>query len=190
MVCMPIAGSLTRHMTRHSNERPFMCPYCAKTFKSSLNCKKHIKLHRTEFAIHLMNEQNQINVENVCTTEQPTKKSSKGVSLIEKSSDRMSTTETTEDVNNVCLNIEYSKPPKGQQIENFVAKQTNCQQTEQNSTVDSTAPDLQSLNCNVGADGLRPFHCHVCGAAFKKSSHLKQVYIEIIFNHFSYYCLF
>jgi len=31
--------------------RPFMCPYCQKTFKTSVNCKKHMKTHRQELAL-------------------------------------------------------------------------------------------------------------------------------------------
>ena len=26
-------------------ERNFMCPYCEKTFKTNVNCKKHMKTH-------------------------------------------------------------------------------------------------------------------------------------------------
>lgn len=28
-----------------------MCPYCQKTFKTSVNCKKHMKTHRQEIAL-------------------------------------------------------------------------------------------------------------------------------------------
>jgi hypothetical protein len=31
--------------------RPFLCPYCQKTFKTSVNCKKHMKTHRQEIAM-------------------------------------------------------------------------------------------------------------------------------------------
>ena len=30
-----------------------MCPYCQKTFKTCVNCKKHMKTHRQELAQHL-----------------------------------------------------------------------------------------------------------------------------------------
>jgi len=40
------AGSVRRHMAVHQEERPFMCPYCEKTFKTNVNCKKHMKTHR------------------------------------------------------------------------------------------------------------------------------------------------
>lgn len=30
-----------------------MCPYCQKTFKTSVNCKKHMKTHRQELALQL-----------------------------------------------------------------------------------------------------------------------------------------
>jgi len=35
-------------MATHTNDRPFMCPYCHKTFKTSVACRKHIKTHRNE----------------------------------------------------------------------------------------------------------------------------------------------
>lgn len=153
------AGSLTRHMTRHSSERPYMCPYCTKTFKSSLNCKKHIKLHRTEFALQLMNEQqNRINVEN---SGQPmvqpsaTKTPVEGVSLIDKNISQMTSNEQLIDANS--LNVEYVVPT-------VVSQQT------------FTTDPLHS-NVVIGTDEVRPHQCQVCGAAFKKSSHLKQVLI-------------
>lgn len=34
-----------------------MCPYCQKTFKTSVNCKKHMKTHRTEIALHSLDQQ-------------------------------------------------------------------------------------------------------------------------------------
>ena len=163
-----------------------MCPYCAKTFKSSLNCKKHIKLHRTEFAIHLMNEQNKINADNrLNASEQPfcSKGSTNGVSLLEKNTNERPTTEPNGD-SNTCLNIEYSEPSSVHQLADCPDEQTNSERREQPSVLNTTLPERQSLNCNVGIDGMRPFHCQVCGAAFKKSSHLKQVYIYIVFNHF------
>jgi len=46
-------GSLKRHMGTHSDLRPFMCPYCHKTFKTSVNCRKHIKTHKHELAIQV-----------------------------------------------------------------------------------------------------------------------------------------
>lgn len=50
-------GSLTRHATRHMTTRNFICPYCQKAFKANINCKKHISLHRAEFALQLMRQQ-------------------------------------------------------------------------------------------------------------------------------------
>jgi len=35
-------------MTTHRDERPFMCPYCQKTFKTSGTCTKHIATHRNQ----------------------------------------------------------------------------------------------------------------------------------------------
>lgn len=32
-------------------ERPYMCPYCQKTFKTNTNCKKHMKTHKHELAM-------------------------------------------------------------------------------------------------------------------------------------------
>ena len=36
--------------------RPFMCPYCQKTFKTSVNCKKHMKTHRQELALQVLSQ--------------------------------------------------------------------------------------------------------------------------------------
>lgn len=30
-----------------------MCPYCHKTFKTSVNCRKHIKTHKHELALQV-----------------------------------------------------------------------------------------------------------------------------------------
>ncbi|RWS11792.1 zinc finger protein 236-like protein [Dinothrombium tinctorium] len=54
-------GSLTRHAITHSSNRPFMCPYCQKTFKASLNCKKHMKIHRTEIALEILKQKSEEN---------------------------------------------------------------------------------------------------------------------------------
>ena len=35
----------------HRKERPFMCPFCQKTFKTSVLCKKHMKIHRKDLAL-------------------------------------------------------------------------------------------------------------------------------------------
>ena len=35
-------------MATHTTARPYMCPYCRKTFKTSVSCRKHIKIHRDE----------------------------------------------------------------------------------------------------------------------------------------------
>lgn len=32
-------------------ERPFVCPYCEKTFKSNSNCRKHLQTHRIELTM-------------------------------------------------------------------------------------------------------------------------------------------
>ena len=34
----------------HKKERPFVCPFCQKTFKTSVLCKKHMKIHRKDLA--------------------------------------------------------------------------------------------------------------------------------------------
>ena len=34
-----------------------MCPYCQKTFKTSVNCKKHMKTHRHELAMQALQQQ-------------------------------------------------------------------------------------------------------------------------------------
>ena len=47
-------GSLKRHCSVHSEDRPFMCPYCQKTFKRSVYCKKHMKIHKTEIAMQVL----------------------------------------------------------------------------------------------------------------------------------------
>ena len=124
-------------MTRHSSERPFMCPYCAKTFKSSLNCKKHIKLHRTEFAIQLMSQQNEINVDNdhnVCKPSLSTDKSTNDLSL------ERNVSQTEPSLNNVCVNIECNQPSNNQQLEDIPIEQTNNQQIEPNLTPESSLP--------------------------------------------------
>ena len=28
------------------DDRPYLCPYCSKSFKTNVHCKKHIKTHR------------------------------------------------------------------------------------------------------------------------------------------------
>ncbi len=28
------------------DDRPYLCPYCSKSFKTLVSCKKHIKTHR------------------------------------------------------------------------------------------------------------------------------------------------
>uniref|UniRef100_A0A8C8E1D7 C2H2-type domain-containing protein n=1 Tax=Oryzias sinensis TaxID=183150 RepID=A0A8C8E1D7_9TELE len=40
--CFSTSGSMKVHMR---DLRPYMCPYCQKTFKSSPNCRKHMKTH-------------------------------------------------------------------------------------------------------------------------------------------------
>ena len=47
-------GSLKRHVSVHSEDRPFMCPYCQKTFKRSVYCKKHMKIHKAELAMQAL----------------------------------------------------------------------------------------------------------------------------------------
>lgn len=42
------AGSLRRHSLNHTEEKNFLCPYCKKSFKSVVNCRKHIKTHKNE----------------------------------------------------------------------------------------------------------------------------------------------
>jgi uncharacterized protein (DUF2225 family) len=32
----------------HSSEKNFMCPYCQKTFKTRVLCRKHMKVHRAD----------------------------------------------------------------------------------------------------------------------------------------------
>jgi uncharacterized Zn-finger protein len=45
-ITLTTKGSVRRHMTScHKRERPFICPLCQKTFKSSVLCKKHMKIH-------------------------------------------------------------------------------------------------------------------------------------------------
>ncbi|GFT26974.1 zinc finger protein 236 [Nephila pilipes] len=51
-----VTGVLRRHIMRNiggvrCNDRPYMCPYCQKTFKTSMNCKKHMNTHRYELAL-------------------------------------------------------------------------------------------------------------------------------------------
>jgi hypothetical protein len=36
-------------MTAHSEDRPYICPYDHKGFKTVVACRKHIKIHRNEF---------------------------------------------------------------------------------------------------------------------------------------------
>jgi len=43
--------------------RPFMCPYCQKTFKTCVNCKKHMKTHRQELALQLGHTADTVNVD-------------------------------------------------------------------------------------------------------------------------------
>ena len=63
----PPTGSLHRHMTTHSELRPFMCPYCNKTFKTACNCKKHMKVHRMEIAIQTLTDGSSTNQNAVIT---------------------------------------------------------------------------------------------------------------------------
>jgi len=44
--------------------RPFMCPYCQKTFKTCVNCKKHMKTHRQELALQLSHGASTVNTGN------------------------------------------------------------------------------------------------------------------------------
>ena len=41
-------GTLNRHLTSHSDSRPFLCPYCHKSFKTYSVCKKHVRTHTNE----------------------------------------------------------------------------------------------------------------------------------------------
>ncbi len=43
--------------TFYCQVRPFMCPYCQKTFKTSVNCKKHMKTHKHELAMQALQQQ-------------------------------------------------------------------------------------------------------------------------------------
>jgi len=46
-------------MVAHTDDRPFVCPYCHKTFKTSVICRKHIKTHRSEFVAFRTNTDDQ-----------------------------------------------------------------------------------------------------------------------------------
>lgn len=46
-------GTLNRHKASHSDSRPFICPYCQKTFKTYSVCKKHVRTHTNE-VIHMV----------------------------------------------------------------------------------------------------------------------------------------
>ena len=35
-------------MASHSEDKNFMCPYCQKTFKTNVLCKKHMKVHKAD----------------------------------------------------------------------------------------------------------------------------------------------
>jgi len=36
--------------TSHRKERPFVCPFCQKTFKTNALCRKHMKIHKKSLA--------------------------------------------------------------------------------------------------------------------------------------------
>ncbi|EDL75205.1 zinc finger protein 236 (predicted), partial [Rattus norvegicus] len=54
----------------HNDLRPYMCPYCQKTFKTSLNCKKHMKTHRYELAQQLQQHQEASSMDEESTVDQ------------------------------------------------------------------------------------------------------------------------
>ena len=50
-----------------------MCPYCQKTFKTCVNCKKHMKTHRQELALQLSHATGTVNADaaNLVTANEP-----------------------------------------------------------------------------------------------------------------------
>lgn len=48
-------------MATHTEDRSYVCPYCHKTFKTSVATRKHIRTHRNEFvALHARGESEQV----------------------------------------------------------------------------------------------------------------------------------
>jgi hypothetical protein len=63
-------------MASHSEDKNFMCPYCQKTFKTNVLCKKHMKVHKSGKPTMPPNQDQQVNLDagqaNPLMTSQPT----------------------------------------------------------------------------------------------------------------------